>query len=192
MSAFLGPIHFWLYDKIGLQEELTKRIAKYAKEQQWIGDERIYIKELPALEEVIDEANIHGWLQEQIHAAEDRYATLVEEILSNQEDRLVQIVELAKQFGKEHGLEEGISPKKAYEKFEDVFVNGMPCDRINAVLSESEEKISWEMTRDIHGQYWKEDANVYYKIRNSIMEGMLASSGLRLVVHDCFHYEIQK
>lgn len=30
MSAFLGPIHFWLYNKIGKQEELTRAIAVFA------------------------------------------------------------------------------------------------------------------------------------------------------------------
>ena len=30
MSAFLGPIHFWLYNKIGNQELLTKEIAALA------------------------------------------------------------------------------------------------------------------------------------------------------------------
>ena len=67
MSAFLGPVHFWLYDKIGRQEELTKAVALYASENGWIADQNDYIKDLPALEGVIDTGNIHGWLQNQIH-----------------------------------------------------------------------------------------------------------------------------
>lgn len=67
MSAFLGPIHFWLYNKIGKQEELTKAIASMAAGNGWISDRTAYIRDLPALEDVIDESNIHGWLQDQIH-----------------------------------------------------------------------------------------------------------------------------
>lgn len=73
MSAFLGPIHFWLYNKIGKQEELTKAIASMAAGNGWISDRTAYIRDLPALEDVIDESNIHGWLQDQIHDAETRY-----------------------------------------------------------------------------------------------------------------------
>lgn len=77
MSAFLGPIHFWLYNKIGKQEELTKAIASMAAGNGWISDRTAYIRDLPALEDVIDESNIHGWLQDQIHDAETRYADLI-------------------------------------------------------------------------------------------------------------------
>ena len=77
MSAFLGPIHFWLYNKIGNQEKLTKEIADLAVQNGWIEDEACFIKTLPPLETVIDEGNIHGWLQAQISDAETRYASLV-------------------------------------------------------------------------------------------------------------------
>lgn len=59
MSAFLGPIHFWLYNKIGKQEELTKAIASMAAGNGWISDRTAYIRDLPALEDVIDESNMH-------------------------------------------------------------------------------------------------------------------------------------
>ena len=31
MSAFLGPIHYWLYNKIKLQNDLTNRLMQWAK-----------------------------------------------------------------------------------------------------------------------------------------------------------------
>ena len=31
MSAFLGPIHFWMYDKIQVQEEIIRRLAAAAE-----------------------------------------------------------------------------------------------------------------------------------------------------------------
>ena len=35
MSAFLGPIHYWLYNKIQLQEELIQDIAAYGEKSSW-------------------------------------------------------------------------------------------------------------------------------------------------------------
>ena len=48
MSAFLGPIHHWLYGKIQLQEAIIARIAAEAEAQGWsTGDKPAadYVKE---------------------------------------------------------------------------------------------------------------------------------------------------
>lgn len=61
MSSFLAPIHFWLYNKINLQEELARDIASAAKGRGFISDEGEYISEpLPELSGAIDLGNIHG------------------------------------------------------------------------------------------------------------------------------------
>ena len=76
MSAFLGPIHHWLYGKIQLQEAIIARIAAEAEAQGWgTGDKPAadYVKEeTRPLDELIDTMNIHGWLQSRIHDAEGR------------------------------------------------------------------------------------------------------------------------
>ena len=70
MSAFLGPIHYWLYNKIQLQEELIQDIATYGEKSGWPIfsekhlEEKTVNKELRPLNELIDVMNIHGWLQE--------------------------------------------------------------------------------------------------------------------------------
>ena len=103
MSMFLGPIHYWLYNKIGNQEKLTAEIAKYAVDTNYIDSSEQYTKELPPLETVIDESNIHGWLQGQINDAESRYAKLIEALLSYGVS-LESICEIAYNFGKENAL----------------------------------------------------------------------------------------
>ena len=45
MSSFLAPIHFWLYNKINLQEELARDIASAAKGRGFISEEGEYISE---------------------------------------------------------------------------------------------------------------------------------------------------
>lgn len=75
MSAFLGPIHFWLYNKIQFQENLIDELVAYVTAKGWSDKADQYVStDRRKLDEVIDEANIHGWLQSRIHDAEGRYA----------------------------------------------------------------------------------------------------------------------
>ena len=82
MSAFLGPIHYWLYHKILLQEELTRDIALFAQENGYIKEDAYTYADGRPLEEIIDKSNIHGWLHEYIHSAERRYARLVTDLIA--------------------------------------------------------------------------------------------------------------
>ena len=71
MSAFLGPIHFWLYNKIQFQENLIDELVAYVTAKGWSDKADQYVStDRRKLDEVIDEANIHGWLQSRIHDAE--------------------------------------------------------------------------------------------------------------------------
>ena len=66
MSAFLGPIHFWLYNKIQFQESLIDELIRYASSQGWSDSDladKYGSKDRRKLDEVIDESNIHGLAQ---------------------------------------------------------------------------------------------------------------------------------
>ena len=59
MSAFLGPIHFWLYHKIQFQESLIDELIRYASAQGWSDGnlaDTYGSKDRRNLEEVIDES----------------------------------------------------------------------------------------------------------------------------------------
>ena len=132
MSAFLGPIHYWLYNKIQLQEELIQDIAAYGEKSSWAVfsekhlEEKTVNKELRPLNELIDVMNIHGWLQERVQDAESRYALLVTSILSEDPERLSSLEELAFQFGKERAIDPSSDAVDAYRKLDDSLLNGMP------------------------------------------------------------------
>ena len=153
MSKFLGPIHYWLYGKTGHQEALTTAVARHAQASGWIAEPSAYTKELPALEDVIDTENIHGWLQGQITDAETRYANLVSDVLMDHGDRLAEVLRVCFLFGRESALPPDADAAQAYQAFESFFVNGMPCDRINIATEQSPETVSWQMAQDIHAQY---------------------------------------
>jgi len=190
MSLFLGPIHYWLYNKIGNQERLTVLIAAKAKEKDIIKDISAYTRELPDLETAIDESNIHGWLQEQITDAEIRYAALITDI-KEQGMTLEELENIAFEFGKDNSPEHGTDATEIYRYFEDFFVNGMPCDHINFITEKNENLVSWEMDQDIHGHYWSGgDVADYYKLRKAVMDGMLDGLDYVMEASDFYHYSI--
>ena len=84
MSAFLGPIHTWLYNKIKLQDELVNALIDAAVNENVAGDEikamltrRYGELEKGDLEEICDPNNIHGWLQDRVSLVENRLAFAV-------------------------------------------------------------------------------------------------------------------
>ena len=68
MSKFLGPVHFWLYRKIQFQESLIDALISYAVQEGWNDEDltRYSCQDRRQLDEIIDETNIHGWLQARI------------------------------------------------------------------------------------------------------------------------------
>ena len=77
MSAFLAPIHTWLFNKILLAEELEKSLNEaYIDKYKDIAKEMIEksltygspIDTTRNIEDIIDKSNIHGWLQDKISA----------------------------------------------------------------------------------------------------------------------------
>jgi len=179
MSAFLGPIHFWLYDKIIFQEKLIEFIADSAKndglDENGIFGDRFVSKDKRSLEELIDESNIHGWLQSRIADAESRYAGLIHEIIGkeNGKDILKKYVD---QFGKNNQINPDLSAMDIYQEFDNKLLNGMPCDRVNVIVSQDIDSVTYEQTCDIHAKYF-EDAKVspaiYDELRIVLMNSMM-------------------
>lgn len=152
----------------------------------------MYTKTLPPLEKVIDENNIHGWLQACITDAETRYADLVGTVLLQDEKRISKLCSAAYEFGEQNALPSDTNAQKAYEEFENFFVNGMPCDRVNMVIKEENGELTWEQTCDIHEPYWIPFGGTgnYYIIRKSVMDGMLSAASLKVIMTDDNRYVI--
>lgn len=199
MSAFLGPIHYWLYNKIQLQEELIQDIATYGEKSGWPIfsekhlEEKTVNKELRPLNELIDVMNIHGWLQERVQDAESRYALLVTAILSEDPERLSSLEELAFQFGKKRAIDPSSDAVDAYRKIDDSLLNGMPCDRVNVLTEQDPSRTSWVQEEDIHAPFWSAvsgNPSVYYRLRRKIMEGMLSETALHFDSDGEWHYSL--
>ena len=186
MSACLGPIHYWLYHKIQLQESLTGAlIAVLPSEKEKALTARLAdtcgaVENRP-LEEVIDSGNIHGWLQGQIAVAEARFAIAVTELQRDSLCQLEALKQKARQIGQRAPLADVKSPQEAYQKLNDVLLDGMPCDRVNEVLEQDDSHILWRQRTDLHKSYWEQaggDAKNYFVLRDEWISGMLEGSGL--------------
>lgn len=185
MSAFLGPIHYWLYGKIQLQESLTEAMLSSVPSEE----KRISVEnklntaygavERRPLEEVIDTGNIHGWLQGQIGIAEKRFAMAVTEILKDDSTQIENLRQVAYKLGQQNPLPESDDAQVIYRALNDVLLEGMPCDHVNEVLEQSEQRVLWQQTVDLHLPFWDAvDGNMenYYLLRNAFISGSLSGS----------------
>ncbi len=166
MSAFLGKIHYWLFNKIVLQEQILEEVLQLAKSKDF--DIETLIKESNAkfgepvngkLEDLIDHDNIHGWLQNKITSVEYRLAYSVtklldENILTREEIKDVFVMNARK--NAEIVEESEYTANQIYSLVFDNLLSGMPCDRVNNVSEYIDAKVVWNYAIDIHKKYWDE------------------------------------
>lgn len=188
MSAFLGPIHYWVYNKILVGENIQKQVLDFAKNKGIdIGSikSKAYEKygepDYSNLEDVIDEGNIHGWLQGRIDSLEYRLASIVTDILK-ENIKIEEIKEVFRSNGKEvfqNVEDKSLSADELFKVIFDNLVEGMPCDRVNLVEEESDEKVVWITTTCVHKRFWDAvggDVNNYYILKDGWIEGFVSSS----------------
>ena len=191
MSAFLGKIHYWLYNKIQLHEKFIEEAVKLANSKGYNSETLLnesysrygYPVNGP-LENEIEHSNIHGWLQERIISVESRLAYVVTELLKNNVVRKEELTEIFYENGASvmKGLDaiEG-SPQELFTLIYDYMLEGMPCDRVNEVTENSDTVVQWKTTRDIHKHYWdaaQGDVNNFYSLRDAWINGFLGAGSI--------------
>ena len=185
MSAFLGPIHHWLFKKIKLHETLEKNLlVHYEKEY---GNEIIKIKEKAEaqygspmedkpLDSMIDTGNIHGWLQNKIISSETRQAAILTNIFQQYGDTSVKIA-LAeyKHQGESSGLDarnnvQVDSAPAIYKALNNYLLEGMPCDNVNSITIAEPHLLQWKTIKCLHRGYWEAvgaDSDTFYQLRSA-------------------------
>lgn len=156
MSKTLGPIHYLMYEKIKFQDEITDFLMDGDFSQ---------IKYEPVskrpLEEILDQENIHGFLQEKIDIVESRLAKALS-LCDNPSEKLFKL-------GQECGKD------KDFSNFEEIFtdlnkylLDGMPCDQgLSAVLDGG--SLYLITNNNLHAKY--QDAINLENSRNASCEG---------------------
>ena len=191
MSLFLGKIHYWLFNKIVWFENLEEEIIKLAKEEGINTTELVnelnskYGEKLPnlPLEEMIDTSNIHGWLQDKIHSAEYRLASLTNKVLEKNDGK-EKLEELYKRQGlvaASEAIENNKTVSDAFSIFNainDYVLDGMPCDRVNEIVSNEEDKLVWKRRICVHKEIWDAvggNVDVFYDLRNTWIKTFVAT-----------------
>ncbi|RDY23153.1 hypothetical protein CHF27_009390 [Romboutsia maritimum] len=183
MSLFLGKIHYWLFNKIlwfeGLEDEIIKLAENEGLDIEKLSSEinSKYGEKLPnkPLEDMIDTENIHGWLQSKIHSAEGRMAAWTTNILNNNENALVKMGNIYISQGKKAAKEVKGSKviltnsKEIYNSVNDYILDGMPCDRVNEVITLEDDIVEWNTRICVHKEIWdmeKGSVSTFYNLRS--------------------------
>lgn len=172
MSAFLAPIHYWLYNKI--RHVINREHLLYEKAEAECGTLAEELREQiwqsygsPLLEkdlaELIDLSNIHGWLQRQINTAETREAAFINELISSCGDAGQALVSSVFQahgitcgrLAQEQGAYDSSRADSIYKAVNDFYLNGMPCDQADMVIASLPEKVVWEGKNCLQEPNWK-------------------------------------
>lgn len=190
MSAFLGKIHFWLYNKIVLHENLIDAIVEKASVKGYDckallaqSYERYGAPVVGSLEENINHSNIHGWLQERIHSVEKRLAFIVTELLKKDAITLEEISSVFYESGKASSKEIAkgeYTAKDLYTLIFDHMLAGMPCDHVNTIVEDTENSFSWTASICPQREHWEQvngDVNHFYSFRDSWIQGFLDGMG---------------
>lgn len=181
MSAVLGPIHEWMYNKIIVQEKIITEIVKLADEKDW--EHSVMAKEdFQSLEEVIDLGNIHGSLFGMIEETERRYANLVAELLQadNNMSRYSDIEKVVGECGTLMAISSQSSAVDTYQQIESHLLDGMPCDHVMKLCKNSNSRVEVMRTLDTHSSYWTDaglTGDIYFDLRAGFVSGLLSKSG---------------
>ena len=181
MSLFLGKIHYWLFNKIRLTEEMEAQILRIGRTADLPVDNfetqasALYDAPLPpaSLESLIDHQNIHGWLQHRIAQAESRLAFYVTQMISHQPQLKDEIIKL---YGEQaHKIARQSStvpstPESMVHSLHDYLLEGMPCDRAQVILNNTEYQLDWQYSPCLHKEFWEAvdgDVRHFYDFREA-------------------------
>lgn len=186
MSAFLGPIHFWLYRKITVQQEIVEDIIKLSEDKfkslslREQLDSTYGVNETGKLDEIIDPSNIHGWLQERVSQTEYKLASGVTLLLKKDSTLLGDMKTIAYSKGKECYAPHGeLDIAGAYKELTDCLLDGMPCDRAYSIVEQDEREIVLKRNVCVHEEYWNSvdgEIKIYYILRDEFIKGFLSST----------------
>lgn len=185
MSQFLAPIHTWLFNKIVILENIEKNIVASVEDNsvkeahnELSSKFGTFIPNQP-LETMIDESNIHGWLQDKITVAETRQAAFVNKLMEVSENAVEGVTNVYFQTGVDtaKAMEASIdSPADLFQALNNVLLEGMPCDRVNSVIEQTDDMITWKTSTCVHKNNWESQGvniDYFYGFRAAFTKGFI-------------------
>ncbi len=187
MSAFLGPVHFMLYNKIQKQNELLNEIIEASDKNNWVDNLSNKLKEncgeneTALLETVIDESAIHNWLNNQVQIAESRLALVLKLIMEKDNNLLDKVGEIFYANGATARLDYAdiIVAEELFNAFNKILLDGMPCDKGVIVQSNDGSEIVWAINMQVHAPFYEQlgiDSRLFLTMRDKWLQGFFAGS----------------
>lgn len=182
MSLFLGFIHHLMYDKILFLENLNERLINFAKNEGY-DDVVLELSNTPKvekgnLEDIIDNDNIHGWLDERVVRTENRFAKVVNLLIEKSQDNKEKVLKTVSDVA--DSFDEVSNPAEAFGKLNSLFLDGMPCDGAISIVNEDENRLVFQVVNDMHYPIWCFYGNekFYWEIREAFTKRFLEKSSM--------------
>jgi len=175
-------IHQWLYNKIIMLEKIEEDIVQWANSQGFPANTlmqdivKSYGEPTGAvpLKKAAAKSNIHLWLYEVVQSTELRQAAFITTILKKEPEFKYNIAEIFAKHGENAAREyKGVmprTPEELYIVLNDFVLEGMPDQRVNDILSGSDNVIIWRTTKCLHKPFWDEvegDIQHFYDLREA-------------------------
>lgn len=192
MSKFLGFIHHLMFGKIKFQESLVNEVIKLSADDEIEKRvDELGTIEAGNLEDIIDESNIHGWLQERVVLVENRFAKAVNLVMDKNPDMKEKLINEFYNFGQSENFSG--NALEAYQLITQRFLDGMPCDGSLMQVINEPEHVKVKVVTDLHTPVWNKYGNeeLYWQLRNSYIKGLLSSSKLELNIEEDKTFEIK-
>ena len=178
MSAFLGPIHSLMYQRVKNVHQIVNELAAFADEQDWgVSREDYVVNEFAPIEEVIDLSNIHDSLSGMVNHAEETYAAAIAMLLKEHPERLPMIENKLRQIGAATPIGGDLSGEQVCYRLQDILLDGMPCDRASEITLDENGNVQIVRRVDLHSGYFEAvglDGALYEQLLQCYIEGLLS------------------
>lgn len=186
MKETLKPIHFVQFKRIKIQENLEKFLtekfnlsANFKESQNLYGE----VSTEESLEYQVDLDNIHVWLESHVVNSERRTALLLRSILADhdEDDLKSAYSEYGRLLRTSQPNGEPLSDKaEIYNFVSSILLDGMPCDKVNALIDSDDNKVTWHGQSDVHGKHLIEhglEPKLFYTLREAFLDSLLRTMG---------------
>jgi hypothetical protein len=189
VSAFLGPIHYRMFNKARAVDDLARSIAALGDAQGWTQDGLARLDAtLPRLTgevtDHIDLAQIHASLNSLVSRSEDALAAACEPL----SDHLDEVADYARTLGAEAARTAQLDGtlRSAWSAMDEHWLDGMPCDGYMRLTSNEPDLVAWVINLAPH------PAAGYERIRTAWTDGFMDAAGIELASDGAGAYRISK
>ncbi len=155
MSSHLGPIHYKMFERILATQALGNRILRDQPHILQTLDQHLApIDGSQPLDALIDQANIHGWLQACVDRVEARLAFAAQQT-PDAADLFYQAGYETRQAQLAAGASENFATaREVFLAINDLLLDGMPCDGALAAQMDEDGSVYLIQRLDVHEPFW--------------------------------------